>query len=195
MNDFTPISNDIVSFNSETLILVDDQDHEIGHQDKLSCHSGSGILHRAFSLFIFNTAGELLLQQRSQQKQLWPLYWSNSCCSHPRQGETMDEAVSRRLKQELGLNAKLQYLYKFKYQVPYLDIGAEHELCSVYVGQTDEPVQINENEIAEWRFINIDDLEKEMREYPNHFTPWFKLEWECLRRNHLNVLKLFNAHP
>lgn len=194
MNEFTPISDDIVSFNSETLILVDDQDQEIGHQDKLSCHSGQGILHRAFSLFIFNNAGELLLQQRSQQKQLWPLYWSNSCCSHPRRGETMGEAVYRRLKQELGICTKLQYLYKFKYQVPYLDVGAEHELCSVYVGQSDEFAQINQNEIADWKYISADRLEKEMHDYPERFTPWFKLEWECLRRDHHHVLKLLHVN-
>lgn len=76
----------IVSFDTESLILVDDQDQEIGHQDKLSCHTGNGTLHRAFSLFIFNNAGELLLQQRSANKHLWPLHWSNSCCSHPRRG-------------------------------------------------------------------------------------------------------------
>jgi isopentenyl-diphosphate Delta-isomerase len=178
----------IVSFDSEPLILVNDQDQEIGHQDKLSCHSGAGILHRAFSLFIFNEAGELLLQQRSVRKQLWPLYWSNSCCSHPRRGETMEDAIARRSQQELGITTRFQYLYKFKYQVPYSDIGAEHELCWVFVGRSSGPVRVNENEIAGWRYISAGDLEKEMQQAPHHFTPWFKLEWQRLTQDYRDAL-------
>lgn len=178
----------VVSFDSEPLILVDDQDQEVGHQDKLSCHAGSGVLHRAFSLFIFNDAGELLLQQRSTHKQLWPLYWSNSCCSHPRRGETMLAAITRRSQQELGISTQFQYLYKFKYQVPYLDIGAEHELCWVFVGRSTGPIRVNENEIAGWRFISAANLADEMRQHPNHFTPWFKLEWQRLTQDYREAL-------
>src|SRR5579872_2001083 len=88
---------------SEALILVDEADREVGHLSKAKCHDGQGVLHRAFSLLIFNDAGELLLQQRSAAKRLWPLYWSNSCCSHPRRAESMDSAIHRRLYEELGL--------------------------------------------------------------------------------------------
>jgi isopentenyl-diphosphate delta-isomerase len=178
----------IVSFDSENLILVNEQDQEIGYQDKLHCHDGDGILHRAFSLFIFNALGELLLQQRSANKRLWPLYWSNSCCSHPRRGETMQTAVNRRLQQELGFQTELQYLYKFKYQVPYKDIGSEHELCSVFIGQSSSPVQPNENEIADFRFISCSALEQEMQLFPDKFTPWFKMEWEHMKKQHRKVL-------
>lgn len=189
MSELIDHHNDaVVSFDSESLILVDDQDQEVGHQDKLSCHAGSGILHRAFSLFIFNDAGELLLQQRSTHKQLWPLYWSNSCCSHPRRGETMAAAITRRSRQELGITTQFQYLYKFKYQVPYQDIGAEHELCWVFVGHSADSVQVNENEIASWRFISAADLDEEMRQTPDHFTPWFKLEWQRLIRDYRSAL-------
>lgn len=189
MSALTNHQNDaIVSFDSEPLILVDDQDQEIGHQDKLSCHAGAGTLHRAFSLFIFNDAGELLLQQRSTHKQLWPLYWSNSCCSHPRRGETMEIAISRRAKQELGITTQFQFLYKFKYQVPFGQVGAEHELCWVFVGQSSDPIQINENEIADWRFINGIDLAAELRQSPDRFTPWFKLEWQRLTEDYRDVL-------
>jgi isopentenyl-diphosphate Delta-isomerase len=182
INSFMLNHNDaIVSFDSESLILVDDQDQEIGYKDKLSCHAGGGVLHRAFSLFIFNEAGELLLQQRSIHKQLWPLYWSNSCCSHPRRGESMNTAIVRRAQQELGISTELQFLYKFRYQAPYLDIGAEHELCSVFVGQVAlSTVQVNENEIAAWRFISAHDLTRELQQNPEQFTPWFKLEWQRL---------------
>src|SRR5690606_1697261 len=93
---------EIVSNSGEELILVDELDREIGSDTKSACHTGSGILHRAFSIFVFNDDNELLLQQRAPSKPLWPNYWSNTCCSHPRRGETMDQAVSRRLLQELG---------------------------------------------------------------------------------------------
>lgn len=183
----------IVSFDSEPLILVDEQDREIGHQDKLSCHSGSGILHRAFSLFIFNEKGELLLQQRSANKHLWPLYWSNSCCSHPRRGETMEEAIHRRSQQELGIKTHFQYLYKFKYQVPFLEIGAEHELCWVFVGSSSSPVRVNENEVAGWRYTSAGALEKEMQTSPQNFTPWFKLEWRRLTQDYREALHALNV--
>lgn len=189
MNELSSHQHDaIVSFDSEPLILVDDQDREIGYQDKLHCHTGRGTLHRAFSLFLFNDAGELLLQQRSINKQLWPLYWSNSCCSHPRRGETMASAIMRRAQQELGVVTEFQYLYKFKYQAPYKNIGAEHELCWVFVGHSAGAIQVNENEIASWRFISAMDLEKEMQETPDHFTPWFKLEWQHLTQDYRDVL-------
>ncbi len=183
----------IVSFDSEPLILVDDQDGEIGYQDKLSCHTGSGILHRAFSLFIFNGKGELLLQQRSNNKHLWPLYWSNSCCSHPRRGETMEEAIHRRSQQELGITTHFQYLYKFKYQVSFHDIGAEHELCWVFVGSSSGPVRVNENEVANWRFISASDLEAEMQNSPQNFTPWFKLEWQRLTQDYREALSALHV--
>ncbi len=186
--------HEVVSFDSEPLILVDDQDREIGYQDKWNCHLGEGILHRAFSLFIFNDSGELLLQQRSSNKRLWPLFWSNSCCSHPRLGETMPEAISRRLYQELGLTTHLEFLYKFKYQASYLDIGGEHELCWVFVGCTSKAIQPNNNEIAAHRFINAMNLEKELQLKPHQFTPWFKLEWQRLTQDYRNVLTALKVH-
>lgn len=172
-----------VSFDDDQLILVNEQDQEIGFCDKASCHQNQGTLHRAFSLFIFNDEGHLLLQRRSQQKRLWPLYWSNSCCSHPRKGETMEYAVSRRLKEELGLTCPLSYLYKFEYQAQFDTDGAEHELCSVYIGKSSDSIHINLNEIAEWRYISLSDLKAEMISQTNHFTPWFKLEWQRLTQD------------
>lgn len=182
-------NNAVVSFDSEQLILVDEQDQEIGYQDKLSCHAGHGTLHRAFSLFIFNNDGDLLLQKRSQNKRLWPLYWSNSCCSHPRRGEIMEQAIHRRLQQELGISTDLQYLYKFIYQVPFDDTGAEHELCWVFVGQSADEVKINKNEIADWRFVSAKNLETEMKQTPDQFTPWFKLEWQRLTTDYRHILQ------
>lgn len=173
----------VVSSEAESLILVDSGDREIGRASKAACHDGRGILHRAFSLFVFNERGELLLQQRSAGKRLWPGYWANSCCSHPRQGEDMREATQRRLQQELGLRCALRYLYKFEYRADYGELGAEHELCSVYLGRTGEPVRANRNEVAAWRFILPADLDIEIAEHPERFTPWLKLEWQRLRRD------------
>ncbi|MBN1406738.1 MAG: isopentenyl-diphosphate Delta-isomerase [Calditrichaceae bacterium] len=171
----------IVSFEDELLILVDEYDNEIGFDTKDICHNNSGILHRAFSIFVFNDKNELLLQQRSSEKRLWPLFWSNSCCSHPRKGETYEYATARRLKEELGLTIKLTYLYKFQYQAKYKNEGSENELCSVYIGKSNVMPVVNETEIAEWKYISIDTLDAELLKNPNAFTPWFKMEWKELK--------------
>lgn len=175
---------EIVSSESERLILVDPLDNEIGFASKGAVHDGAGILHRAFSLFIFNSAGALLIQQRSATKRLWPLFWSNSCCSHPREGEEMDGAIHRRLREELGMRSELKFLFRFKYHAQFGDLGAEHEFCWVYAGVSDDEVAVNPTEVAAWRWISVDDLEREMADDPAGFTPWFRLEWERIRMEH-----------
>lgn len=177
---------EIVSSASEKLILVDEQDREIGSKAKAACHEGTGTLHRAFSIFVFNSRDELLLQQRSDSKPLWPGYWSNTCCSHPRYGETMDLAVSRRLRQELGFECELRFLYKFMYQAQFGDIGAEREYCSVFLGHYDGPVDPNLSEIANWRFVDIKSLNQELDSDSDRFTPWFKLEWSHIQDHYLD---------
>ena len=181
------VRDEVVSFESEELILVNENDEEVGHLDKSSCHDGDGVLHRAFSLFIFNARGELLLQQRSGEKRLWPRSWSNSCCSHPRRGESMEQAVHRRLQQELGFDAKLEYLYKFQYSAQYESTGSERELCWVYVGRTDAEPVVNRTEIEAWRFVSIEALDAELDASPDRFTPWFKMEWQ-------RITKEFTGH-
>jgi isopentenyl-diphosphate delta-isomerase len=177
---------EIVSSASEQLILVDELDREIGFKSKSDCHSGKGVLHRAFSIFVFNGDNELLLQQCSPSKLLWPNYWSNTCCSHPRRGEAMEEAVSRRLVQELGFECPLEFLYKFKYQAQFGVVGAEHEYCWVYYGRYDGAVDVNVSEIADWRFVGVDALESELAAAPESFTPWFKMEWVHIKANFLD---------
>jgi len=184
--------DELVSSASEQLILVDELDREIGARTKSECHEGRGILHRAFSIFVFNDNNELLLQQRSEQKPLWPNYWSNTCCSHPRVGETMETAVSRRLEQELGFTCPLEYLYKFKYQACYGAVGAEHEYCWVYYGRYTGELNVNVSEIADWRFVSVDELEDELMERPERFTPWFKMEWFHIREHFLE--RILNEH-
>jgi len=176
---------------SDSLILVDEADREVGHLDKARCHEGRGVLHRAFSLLIFNDAGELLLQQRSAGKRLWPLFWSNSCCSHPRRAETMEQAIHRRLYEELGLRCPLQFLFKFQYQAQFDAAGAEQELCSVFVGRTSDPVRIDPSEILAWRWIRPAALQAELASAgAERFTPWFVMEWERILRDHPDVLAL-----
>lgn len=171
---------------AEQLILVDDADHEIGHLGKADCHLGGGVLHRAFSLFIFNARDELLIQQRSAGKSLWPDYWSNSCCSHPRRGESMTAAIHRRLMEELGLHCALKFLFKFKYQAQYNQTSAEHELCSVFYGRSNTPVHANREEITDWRWVALHELQALLGDPTQRYTPWFKLEWEQIRRDHLD---------
>ena len=177
---------EIVSSADEPLILVDELDREIGYKPKNDCHTGEGILHRAFSIFVFNGDNELLLQQRSRTKMLWPSYWSNTCCSHPRRSETMDAAVSRRLVQELGFECPLEYLYKFKYHAQFGVVGAEREYCWVYYGRYDGAVDVNVNEIEAWRWVDVASLERELAARPDRFTPWFKMEWVHIKANHLD---------
>jgi isopentenyl-diphosphate delta-isomerase len=177
---------EVVSSVDEQLILVDEHDRELGFKSKGDCHAGHGVLHRAFSIFVFNSDNELLLQQRAPSKPLWPNYWSNTCCSHPRRGEAMDTAVTRRLSQELGFTCPLEFLYKFKYQADYDATGAEHEFCWVYYGRYDGAVDVNVSEIADWRFIGVDALERELATRPETFTPWFKMEWVHIRANYLD---------
>ena len=175
-----------VSSPTEQLILVDEKDQEIGFLSKEECHQGMGLLHRAFSVFLFNDNGELLLQQRSKQKPLWPLYWANSCCSHPRQSESVEEAAYRRVREELNVECDLAFLYKFQYQAQFGDLGAEHELCWVFAGTMSGDIAAHPEEIADWRFISPDELTSTIARDSENYTPWLKLEWEKIRQDHLD---------
>jgi isopentenyl-diphosphate delta-isomerase len=174
----------VVSRDDEQLILVDSEDREIGFLAKADAHLGVGTLHRAFSLFVFNPAGELLLQQRAKGKRLWPGYWSNTCCSHPRRGESMDNAIHRRLREELGLRTELEFLFKFSYRAQYDPQGVEHELCWVFAGTSAERPRPNVNEVAAWRYVTPQALCSEVVRAPETFTPWFKLAWARILRAH-----------
>jgi isopentenyl-diphosphate Delta-isomerase len=174
---------------SEALILVDEQDQGVGYLDKTACHAGRGILHRAFSLLIFNEDGDLLIQQRAPSKRLWPLYWSNSCCSHPRSTETLEIATKRRLREELGIDCPLRYLFKFQYQAQFDESGAENELCSVFIGSTGEAPRINTAEINDWRWVSPEILQTELAVQGDRaFTPWFMLEWSRIWRDHRSAV-------
>ncbi|MDE0064650.1 MAG: isopentenyl-diphosphate Delta-isomerase [Gammaproteobacteria bacterium] len=184
--------SEVVSFDDEPLILVDSADRVLGFLDKAACHNGEGQLHRAFSAFVFNARGELLLQKRGREKRLWPNFWSNSCCSHPRRGESMDTAVHRRIEQELGLDASLlhdlRFVYKFEYQAGFGANGSEHELCSVYLARTTGTPVVNTTEIDDWQWIAGTELNRRLEERPDEYTPWLRLEWAALCERHADML-------
>ena len=187
------LKNDNLASSSENeeLILVDQNDNDIGFLSKSACHAGEGVLHRAFSVILFNINGELLLQKRSALKKLWPMYWSNSCCSHPRSGEIIEDAVQRRLKEELGVCLPLEFIYKFSYQANYENLGSENELCSVYLGRIDKKITINTEEIADYKYINHEVLTQDMKFSPEQYTPWFKMEWERLLADFRGRLEIY----
>ncbi|MBI2546660.1 isopentenyl-diphosphate Delta-isomerase [Candidatus Woesearchaeota archaeon] len=173
---------------NDTLILVDRHDKEIGHESKQNVHDGKGLLHRAFSILIVNSRGEMLLQQRAATKRLWPLYWANACCSHPRKGEDINDAIHRRLQEELGFDCKLDYLYQFEYHASFKDEGSEHELCYVFLGKYDDKIVPNKEEVNQLRFIALDALEQDLKENPGKYAPWFILEIQELFKHYRNQL-------
>lgn len=181
----------IVSSESEELILVDRDDKEIGYVSKAAAHDGKGMLHRAFSVFLFNEDGELLLQQRAPGKRLWGGYWSNTCCSHPRRGESLELATSRRLQDELNIAATLEHVYFFCYEAAFGKSGSENELCHVYLGRAPRDVQANENEIAALRYLSVAQLDNEFKKRPNRYTPWFQQEWYELNRRYRGQLERY----
>lgn len=169
----------------ELVILVDENDQKIGLMPKMEAHE-KGLLHRAFSIFIFNDKNELMLQQRAHHKYHTPGLWTNTCCSHQRDGETSLEAGKRRLMEEMGFVVPLEERTKFTYKAPFENGLTEHEIDHVMIGHyNDEPV-INPDEVADWKWISIDDLEKDIEANPDNYTPWFKIIFQKFRE-HIRV--------
>lgn len=183
------MQNAIVSSDHEQLILVNSEDEVVGYASKGGCHDGEGVLHRAFSVFLFNENGELLLQQRSSEKRLWPGFWANSCCSHPRRGESMEEATRRRVREELGLVSELAFLFKFEYHASFGSLGSEHELCSVFVGKCVGEARPNQTEIEATRFMSIPDLDLALESDPERYSPWLHLEWQRIRNEYTEQIE------
>jgi isopentenyl-diphosphate delta-isomerase len=182
-----------VSSEQEQLILVDREDREVGYLSKADAHDGKGVLHRAFSLFLFNDDGQLLLQQRAPDKRLWGGFWSNSCCSHPRRGESLDIATRRRLREELNFETELEHVYWFCYEARFGAAGSENELCHVYLGRASADVYPNDSEIAAIRYLGPDQLEEEFATRPGTLTPWFRQEWRELTSKYREKLRRYCA--
>ncbi|WP_449398739.1 isopentenyl-diphosphate Delta-isomerase [Chryseobacterium wanjuense] len=158
----------------EFVVLVSPEDKVLGLMEKQQAHV-NGLLHRAFSVFLFNSKGEMLLQKRASGKYHSPLKWTNAVCSHPKNGETYLEGAKRRVKEELGIEADISKKFSFIYKA---DVGNglwEHELDHVFVGVFEDDFNLNKDEVEEVRYISMEDLNKEMIEHPEHFTEWFKI--------------------
>lgn len=156
------------------VILVDEHDNEIGYSEKLEAHQ-TGVLHRAFSVLIFNSKGEMLLQKRAAHKYHSAGLWTNACCSHPRPNEDMLTAVCRRLTEEMGIETQPTFAYKFIYETALDNNLIEHELDHVFIGSYNTAPTINADEVADWKFISLNTLREDVRNNPERYTHWFKL--------------------
>ena len=177
----------------EQVILVDEQDNPIGLMEKQAAHIEPH-LHRAFSIFIFNSKGELLLQQRAFSKYHSPGLWTNTCCSHPRDGETLAEATSRRLEEEMGMRCDMHEAYTFIYKAPVGQGLTEHEFDHVWIGLSDDIPQINREEVESWKHMSLKDLYEDIRLHPEFYTEWFKITFEEMT-HHANVMKACHPEP
>lgn len=165
----------------EKIILVDEHDQVVGSEEKMKAHENGGKLHRAFSIFIFNNKGEMLIQLRSVKKYHFGGLWTNACCSHPNDGENLEEAVIRKLNQEFGFTTNLKELFSFTYKATDKNSGlTEHEFDHVFIGEFNGVPQPNPEEIDNFKWISIQDLENEIELHPEKFTPWFKIIMEKL---------------
>lgn len=166
----------------ENVILVDENDTQIGIMEKMAAHIVPR-LHRAFSIFLFNSKGDLLLQQRAFTKYHSPGLWTNTCCSHPRNGETMEQATSRRLMEEMGITCEMHETFTFIYKAP-VGLGLiEHEFDHVFFGQTDDIPVINTDEVTAWKYMSLDDIAEDMNAHPECYTEWFKISFDEVRKH------------
>lgn len=170
--------------NTGLVILVDQQNNEVGVFEKQEAHS-MGLLHRAFSIFLFNSKGELLLQQRAFDKYHSPGLWSNTCCSHPMPGETVQQAASRRLMEEMGLRCRLEKKFSFVYKADVGDGLIEHEYDHVFTGISDDAPNHDPGEVASWKYLDMATIKKELRTRPSSYTEWFKI---CLAQYEQELL-------
>ncbi len=169
----------------ENVVLVDSNDNAIGLMPKMEAHE-KGVLHRAFSVFILNEKGELMLQQRAAEKYHSPSLWTNTCCSHQRDGETTLDAGKRRLREEMGLEIPLQFLFSFIYKADFDNGLTEHELDHVLLGQSEQAPQINKEEVGDWKWMSLPAIATDMEENPHHYTAWFKIIFNRFNQ-HINA--------
>lgn len=171
---------------TERVILVDEMDQPQGSMEKLRAHE-EGRLHRAFSIFLFNSNQELLIHRRASEKYHSGGLWTNTCCSHPRPGETVIDAAHRRLEEEMGLKAEMEHKFHFIYKAK-LDKGLiEHELDHVLFGFSDDKPNINPEEVDAWKYISMTSLEQQIRETPEAFTAWFKIAFNEVKAHLENL--------
>lgn len=170
--------------NNDYVVLADEKNHVLGTAPKLATHNKDTPLHRGFSVFLFNSKGELLLQQRSVKKKTWPLIWSNSCCGHPMLNELNTNAAKRRLKFELGIDLDNFYeiLPDFSYKAEMNGI-VENEICPVIVAFTDKKLSPNRDEVENIKWINWNKFLKDVKNIPGKYSPWCEKEAKLLAKN------------
>ena len=167
--------------NKHEVILVNEMDEPTGTMEKMEAHR-RGVLHRAFSVFIFDTRGKMLLQQRASQKYHGGLLWTNACCSHPYPGEPVEAAAERRLQEELGFTAPVQRLFAFTYRAPVENGLIEYEYDHVFAGEFEGVPQPDKEEVAEYRYVTMTELKRELQEHPEQFTSWFKIAFPKIEK-------------
>ena len=168
----------------EYVVLVDNKDNQIGLMEKQAAHVNP-TLHRAFSIFIFNSKGEMLLQQRALTKYHTPGLWTNTCCSHPRDGESLQQATKRRLMEEMGMECDLKEVFSFIYKADVMQGLIEHEFDHVFVGTTDVTPIINREEVESYKYETIENIKKDIEKNPENYTAWFKIAFAKLAENHI----------
>ena len=177
----------------EYLILVDKNDNPIGKEEKVKCHLPKGILHRAFTALLFDKDGRLVLTRRAKEKMLWPGDWDGTVASHPRESETYVSSGERRMPEELGIQCKLDYLFKFEYHVPYKDVGSENEICGTLIGIVDNSTSFKaiEGEIDEIKWISAKELLLELKNNPEIYCPWMIIALELLEKSEKPMLEKY----
>ena len=177
------------------LFLVDQNDNPIGKEEKVKCHLPNGILHRAFTAILFDKDGRLALTKRAKEKMLWPGDWDGTFASHPREGETYVSSGERRMPEELGIEGKLDYLFKFEYHVPYKDVGSENEICGTLIGIIDDASQLNlvKDEISEAKGITADELIEELKKNPQIYCPWMIIALYLIPKSEESVLSKYKS--
>lgn len=171
----------------EQVILVDKTDKQIGLMPKLEAHQ-KAVLHRAFSVFIFNDKNELMLQQRAHDKYHSPGLWTNTCCSHQRNGESNIEAGKRRLYEEMGFVTDLKETISFIYKAPFDNGLTEHEFDHVMIGYYNDEPNINKDEVADWKWMALEDVKNDLNEHPEQYTIWFSIIFDKFYQ-HINIVK------
>lgn len=162
------------------VVLVDENDKQVGIMEKMAAHLSEGSLHRAFASFVFNSKGELLVTRRSSEKMLWPLFLDNTCSSHPLQHESYEAAGERRLNEELGFTCYLEIADRFQYSDKFDNIGSENELCTTLIGEYNGEVHPVSREVTDYRWMNVGDIKTDMKHNPDKYTKWFKIALERL---------------
>jgi isopentenyl-diphosphate delta-isomerase len=171
----------------EHVVLVDGEDKECGLAEKFAAHRHPAKLHRAFSVYVFDDKGQLLIQKRNRDKKTWPAFWSNSCCSHPRPNEAVIAAAQRRLQEELGFTCEVRFLFGLEYKAQFDADWGEHEYLHVLLGSHNGSVKPDPSEVEEFAFADLDWLLGDMEAAPEKYTPWFKI---CFPRVLYHIRKM-----